>query len=128
MAINLHGALSEHDFADICKEYDELDAKIADWLQRAEWLKDCDRQTHLDYLTHAKICQDRKNALAPYVIAWHKKQAEIAAVPKYVKNACRCGICGAGADRDHDMFICQKNPGHVADTMTGIFSNLSRFA
>lgn len=50
---------------------------------------------------------------------------EIAAVPKYVKNACRCGICGAAADRDYDTLICQSNPGHRGDTWTGIFSDLS---
>ena len=125
MAVNLHGALSEHDFADIIKEYDEIGEKIADWLQRAKYLKNCDRQAHLDCLTHAKICQDRKNELAPYVIAWQRKKAEIAAVPNYVKNVCRCGICGAAADRDYDTLICQSNHGHRGDTWTGIFSDLS---
>ena len=55
-----------------------------------------------------------------------RKYAEnIAAVPNYVKNVCRCGICGAAADRDHDILICQSNPGHRGDTWTGIFSDLS---
>lgn len=42
-----------------------------------------------------------------------------------VKNACRCRICGANADRYQNMFRCQANPGHVADTFVGIFSDLS---
>ena len=74
MATNLNSALSEQDFENICKEYDEIGEKITDWLQRAKYLKNCDQQAHLDCLTHAKLCQDRRNELAPYVIAWQKKK------------------------------------------------------
>lgn len=54
------------------------------------------------------------------------------------KNAVRCTICGSPADRmggpekvhgdDHPsgwFFQCQSNPGHVADGMVCIFSDLS---
>ena len=47
------------------------------------------------------------------------------ATPVFVRNACECRICGAPADRHGSIFQCQKNPGHIADTMTGIFSDLS---
>ena len=43
----------------------------------------------------------------------------------FVRNACECRICGAPADRHGSIFQCQKAPGHIADTMTGIFSDLS---
>ena len=47
------------------------------------------------------------------------------AVPVFVRNAVQCRICGAPADRHGSIFQCQKTPGHIADTMTGIFSDLS---
>ena len=47
------------------------------------------------------------------------------ATPVFVRNACECRICGAPADRHGSIFQCQKAPGHIADTMTGIFSDLS---
>lgn len=41
-----------------------------------------------------------------------------------VKNAIRCGICNAGADRWSWGFQCQAEPGHIADLITGIFSDV----
>lgn len=52
-------------------------------------------------------------------------EIERAIVPVFVANACRCGICGSNADRRQNVFLCQANPRHVADTMTGIFSDLT---
>ena len=43
-----------------------------------------------------------------------------------VRNACRCGVCGSGADRYIHLFQCQANPGHMGDLTVGIFSDLSR--
>lgn len=40
-------------------------------------------------------------------------------------NALTCSICGSPADRMDYGFQCQKEPGHMADLLTGIFSNLS---
>lgn len=42
-----------------------------------------------------------------------------------VKNACRCTLCGAPADRYPSFFQCQNEPGHVADLNTGIFTDLA---
>lgn len=52
-------------------------------------------------------------------------KSERDAVPEFVRNACSCGICGSPADRHGAVFQCQKHPGHIADTMTGIFSDRS---
>lgn len=41
------------------------------------------------------------------------------------KNACQCRICGANADRYGNRFECQRNPCHVADLLTGTFSDLT---
>lgn len=41
------------------------------------------------------------------------------------KNAVQCSICGSSADRYTNLYQCQKNPSHLADTFTGIFSNHS---
>lgn len=53
------------------------------------------------------------------------------------RNACRCGICQSPADRvggpefftgfDNDWyyFECQANPEHIAEAMTGIFTDCS---
>lgn len=43
-----------------------------------------------------------------------------------VKNARQCRICGAMADEYQHLFQCRKNPGHIADFKTGIFSDCSR--
>ena len=43
-----------------------------------------------------------------------------------IKNVMRCGICESPADRWAYMFRCSKNPGHIADLNTGIFSNCDR--
>lgn len=40
-----------------------------------------------------------------------------------VRNAIQCRICGAEADRYEHMFQCQRHPGHVADLLTGLFSD-----
>jgi hypothetical protein len=45
-----------------------------------------------------------------------------------VKNAVRCGICGAPADRYANRFECQANAGHLGDLFMAIFSDLSRDA
>lgn len=42
-----------------------------------------------------------------------------------VKNAINCTICQAPADRYANYFQCQKNPNHMADLMTGTFSDLT---
>jgi len=42
-----------------------------------------------------------------------------------VKNAVTCRICGSPAARYIYTFECQTNSGHVADLMTGIFSDLT---
>lgn len=42
-----------------------------------------------------------------------------------VKNAVQCRICGAPADRYQTHFQCQANPNHMADLITGIFSDLT---
>lgn len=42
-----------------------------------------------------------------------------------VKNAVRCGICGAPADRYYQYYECQKNPCHLGDCFVGIFSDLT---
>lgn len=52
-------------------------------------------------------------------------QAERAIVPVFVADARRCGICGSNADRHSNMFLCQANPRHVAETATGIFFDLT---
>lgn len=41
------------------------------------------------------------------------------------KNAVRCGICGAPADRYANHFGCQANPAHMGDLNVGIFSDCS---
>lgn len=41
-----------------------------------------------------------------------------------LKNARQCTICGSGADMHHqNRFECQKNPNHMADLNTGIFTD-----
>lgn len=40
-----------------------------------------------------------------------------------VKNACRCTICGASADRLSHVYQCQRNPNHFADLNTGLFDD-----
>ena len=41
-----------------------------------------------------------------------------------VKNACACRICGAPADLTQARFyVCQAHPGHVGDTVVGLFSD-----
>lgn len=42
-----------------------------------------------------------------------------------IKNAVRCGICQAAADRYENRFQCQTNPSHVGDLNVGIFTNLA---
>ena len=42
-----------------------------------------------------------------------------------VKNAVRCRVCGAAADRHENRFECQANPNHVGDLNVGIFSDLT---
>ena len=42
-----------------------------------------------------------------------------------VRNAVRCGVCGAGADRYSYGFVCQANKNHVGDLVVGIFSDMS---
>lgn len=46
-------------------------------------------------------------------------------VNEVVKNAVQCRICGARADRHHNRFECQQNPNHMADLMTGIFTDMT---
>ena len=42
-----------------------------------------------------------------------------------VKKAVRCSICGCVADRHLFLYQCQTNPAHIADLVTGIFSDHS---
>jgi hypothetical protein len=42
-----------------------------------------------------------------------------------VKNAVRCGVCGAAADRYCNRFQCQDNYNHVGDLNVGIFADLT---
>ena len=42
-----------------------------------------------------------------------------------VKNACRCRICQAPADRYHWGFQCQANPNHMGDLVVGIFTDMT---
>lgn len=42
-----------------------------------------------------------------------------------VKNAVRCRVCGAPADRHHNRFECRKDLGHMADLVTGIFTDMT---
>jgi len=42
-----------------------------------------------------------------------------------VKKAVRCTVCGSAADRYQHLFQCQTNPAHIADLVTGIFSDHS---
>lgn len=43
-----------------------------------------------------------------------------------VKNATRCGICGASADKlESGIYVCQANPAHMADGFVGIWSDLT---
>ncbi len=42
-----------------------------------------------------------------------------------LKNVRRCGICQSSADRYSNRFECSKNPCHMADLYTGIFSDLT---
>lgn len=47
--------------------------------------------------------------------------------PGPVKNACSCRICGASADKTSSgLFVCQESPGHMADGVVGIWSDLTR--
>lgn len=48
-------------------------------------------------------------------------EIERAIVPVFVADASRRGICGSNADRRQNVFLCQANPRHVAETATGIF-------
>lgn len=48
-------------------------------------------------------------------------KSERDAVPVFAQ----CSICGSLAEMHGGLFQCQKNPGHIADTMTGIFSDRS---
>ena len=50
---------------------------------------------------------------------------EIYGLPTFVPNACSCRICGSPADRCGQIIKCRRNPGHVADTITGIFEDHS---
>lgn len=43
-----------------------------------------------------------------------------------VKNARLCTICQSLADRYANNFRCQKNPGHIADLLTGIFEDCTK--
>jgi hypothetical protein len=44
-----------------------------------------------------------------------------------VKNATRCGICGASADKlENGCYQCTAAPGHMADGYVGIWSDLTR--
>jgi hypothetical protein len=42
-----------------------------------------------------------------------------------VKNVCKCTLCGSLADRYSNRIECQTNSCHVADLLTGIFSDLT---
>lgn len=42
-----------------------------------------------------------------------------------VRNAVRCGVCGAAADRFANRFQCQSNPNHMGDLNVGIFDDLT---
>ena len=43
-----------------------------------------------------------------------------------IKNVITCKICGSSADRyGTNRFECQSNPNHVADIITGIFTDLT---
>ena len=44
------------------------------------------------------------------------------------KNAVRCKICGANADRYRFCFRCQKNVGHIADPVVCIWSDLNYYS
>lgn len=44
---------------------------------------------------------------------------------RIVKNARRCGLCGAAADRYATHYQCQENSCHVGDLIVGIFSDLT---
>ena len=40
-----------------------------------------------------------------------------------IKNACRCGVCGGGADKYNGSYVCQENPNHLGDIRLGMFSD-----
>lgn len=61
----------------------------------------------------------------PTVLAHKRQMAEIAAVPNFVKNVCRCPICGANVDREYSILVCQNNPAHIGDSGTGIVTDHS---
>jgi hypothetical protein len=42
---------------------------------------------------------------------------------KIVLNAVTCGICQSPADKHGAIYICQANPNHMGDRMTGIFND-----
>jgi hypothetical protein len=42
-----------------------------------------------------------------------------------IKGAVTCRLCQSPADREERMFVCQSNRNHVADLITGIFSDVS---
>ena len=89
MATNLRAALSEQDFENICKEYDEIGEEITDWLQRAKHLKNCDRQTYLDCLTHAKNLprpQERTCSVC-HCLAEIKEESEMPALDAFLENS-----------------------------------------
>jgi hypothetical protein len=60
-------------------------------------------------------------------LAWQTLKANpdihIEGCSDFVANARSCGICGGPADRHGCVFQCQMHPGHLADTLTGIFSD-----
>lgn len=55
------------------------------------------------------------------LVPWDTRPKEL-----ILRNALRCGICGESADRYSNRFGCQTNPGHMADLVTGLFSDLTR--
>ena len=58
-------------------------------------------------------------------LAHRRQMAEIAAVPNFVKNVCRCDVCGANVDREYSILVCQNNPAHIGDSGTGIITDHS---
>ena len=72
------------------------------------------------WLAQVKTTEENEGLKMPYE---EPNKAERDAVPEFVANACQCRLCGAPADRHGQMFQCQQNPGHIADTLTGIFSD-----
>lgn len=44
---------------------------------------------------------------------------------KPMLNAMRCGICGGPGDRYPHHFQCRNHPGHMADLVVGIWTDLT---